>query len=141
MSLTSSESTATNEQPSNVRHKVVAVATMMSLLLYLDRFAVGIASEYIREDLRMTQSQIKYEENQVSHSKQSGESGPRQDVDCQHSPSPEPIRKPAGGDLAQGIGPEESTQKPAHLRLSHSQVFSDVFRGNANRESVEIQQQ
>ena len=60
MSLTSSESTVSNEQPSNVRHMVVAVTTMMSLLLYLDRFAVGIASEYIREDLRMTQAQMSW---------------------------------------------------------------------------------
>jgi len=44
--------------PTSVRHLVLAVATLMSVLLYLDRFAVGIAAEYIREDLRMTQTQM-----------------------------------------------------------------------------------
>ncbi len=60
MSTVSSEPPAINERPTGVRHMVVAVATMMSLLLYLDRFAVGIASEYIREDLRMTQTQMSW---------------------------------------------------------------------------------
>ena len=32
----------------------------MSVLLYLDRFAVGIASEFIREDLHMTQAQMSW---------------------------------------------------------------------------------
>ena len=42
----------------SVRHFVLAIATVMSVLLYLDRFAVGISSEYIREDLQMTQTQM-----------------------------------------------------------------------------------
>jgi MFS transporter, ACS family, glucarate transporter len=45
-------------QPTWVRYCVLSVATLMSVLLYLDRFAVGIASEYIREDLRMSQTQV-----------------------------------------------------------------------------------
>jgi ACS family glucarate transporter-like MFS transporter len=44
--------------PTSVRLGVLAVTTLMSVLLYLDRYAVGIASEYIREDLRMTQTQM-----------------------------------------------------------------------------------
>lgn len=44
--------------PTRVRFLIVASTTVMALLLYLDRFAVGIASEYIREDLRMTQGQM-----------------------------------------------------------------------------------
>ena len=46
--------------PTRVRIGVAAVLTLMSCLLYLDRFAVGIASEYIREDLRMTQTQMSW---------------------------------------------------------------------------------
>jgi sugar phosphate permease len=46
--------------PTSVRIGVAAVLTLMSCLLYLDRFAVGIASEYIREDLRMTQTQMSW---------------------------------------------------------------------------------
>ncbi len=42
----------------SVRYVMLAVATLMSILLYLDRFAVGISSEYIREDLGMTQTQM-----------------------------------------------------------------------------------
>ena len=59
--MSTDASTAPNptaSSPSSVRHLVLAVATLMSVLLYLDRFAVGIASEYIREDLRMTQTQM-----------------------------------------------------------------------------------
>jgi len=47
-------------RPTYVRIGVAAVLTLMSCLLYLDRFAVGIASEYIREDLRMTQTQMSW---------------------------------------------------------------------------------
>ncbi len=49
-----------NEAPTRVRYGVAAVLTVMACLLYLDRFAVGIASEYIREDLRMTQTQMSW---------------------------------------------------------------------------------
>ncbi len=49
-----------NETPTRVRYGVAAVLTVMACLLYLDRFAVGIASEYIREDLRMTQTQMSW---------------------------------------------------------------------------------
>lgn len=46
--------------PTLVRHAVLSVLTLMSVLLYLDRFAVGIASEYIRQDLRMSQAQMSW---------------------------------------------------------------------------------
>jgi len=46
-----------DERPTIVRHAVIVAATLMALLLYLDRFAIGIAGEYIREDMRMTQTQ------------------------------------------------------------------------------------
>lgn len=56
-SLTASNS---DQRPTRVRIGVAAVLTLMACLLYLDRFAVGIASEYIREDLRMTQTQMSW---------------------------------------------------------------------------------
>ena len=43
---------------SRVRYFVVAVSLLMAVLLYLDRFCVSFASDYIREDLGLTQSQI-----------------------------------------------------------------------------------
>lgn len=43
--------------PTSVRHFVLASATLMAVLLYLDRYAVSIPLESIREDLRMTQNQ------------------------------------------------------------------------------------
>ena len=46
--------------PTRVRIGVAAVLTLMSCLLYLDRFAVSIATEYIREDLGMTQTQMSW---------------------------------------------------------------------------------
>ena len=45
------------EGPSHIRLGVAGILALMSCLLYLDRFAVGIASEYIREDFLMTQLQ------------------------------------------------------------------------------------
>jgi ACS family glucarate transporter-like MFS transporter len=47
-------------RPTRVRHAVLLAMTLMSVLLYLDRFAVGIAQNYIREDLGMTQSQMSW---------------------------------------------------------------------------------
>src|SRR5689334_15580989 len=49
-----------SERPTRVRHIVVAVATLMSVLLYLDRFCLSFAADYIREDLRLTQSNISW---------------------------------------------------------------------------------
>ena len=49
-----------SDSPTWVRHAVLFVLTLMSVLLYLDRFAVGIAAEYIREDLHMSQTQMSW---------------------------------------------------------------------------------
>ncbi len=49
-----------SSSPTLVRHAVLFVLTLMSVLLYLDRFAVGIAAEYIREDLHMSQAQMSW---------------------------------------------------------------------------------
>ena len=51
---------ASDAKPTRVRIGVAAVLTLMACLLYLDRFAVSIATEYIREDLRMTQTQMSW---------------------------------------------------------------------------------
>lgn len=48
------------KSPTVVRHALLSVLTLMSVLLYLDRFAVNIASEFIREDLRMSQTQMSW---------------------------------------------------------------------------------
>ncbi|WP_166822248.1 MFS transporter [Thalassoroseus pseudoceratinae] len=48
------------QQPTHIRHLVVFVAMLMAVLLYLDRFCVGFAVDYIREDLRLTQTQISW---------------------------------------------------------------------------------
>lgn len=45
-------------RPSRIRHIVVAVATLMAVLLYLDRFCLSFAVDYIREDLHLTQTKI-----------------------------------------------------------------------------------
>ncbi|MBM4075797.1 MAG: MFS transporter, partial [Planctomycetes bacterium] len=47
-------------KPSRIRIAIAAVLVLMACLLYLDRFAVGIASEYIREDVRLTQTQMSW---------------------------------------------------------------------------------
>lgn len=52
----------TDEQarPSGVRHLIVLLLVLMSLLLYLDRFCVSFAVDYIKEDLGLTQTQISW---------------------------------------------------------------------------------
>lgn len=46
------------QRPTRVRHLVVSAAVLMSVLLYLDRYCVSIAAEYIREDLSLNQGQM-----------------------------------------------------------------------------------
>ena len=48
------------QRPSNVRYLIVAAATLMAFLLYLDRFCVSFAVDYIRQDLDLTQSDMKW---------------------------------------------------------------------------------
>ena len=51
---------ATTQRATRVRYLIVAAATLMSFLLYLDRFCVSFAVDYIRQDLGMTQGQVKW---------------------------------------------------------------------------------
>ncbi|GAB4138472.1 MAG: hypothetical protein Tsb009_06650 [Planctomycetaceae bacterium] len=45
-------------RPTRMRHYVVASGAMMSMLLYLDRFCVGIAEPYIKQDLGLSTLQM-----------------------------------------------------------------------------------
>lgn len=45
-------------RPTGVRHLIVLLLTLMSLLLYLDRFCVSFAGDYIKEDLGLSQTQV-----------------------------------------------------------------------------------
>lgn len=47
-----------NEQPTRVRYLVIASTSLMSVLLYLDRFCISFVEMYIQEDLGLTDSQI-----------------------------------------------------------------------------------
>ncbi len=47
-------------RPTNVRLLVVIIAAATSVLLYLDRFCVSFAADYIKEDLHLTQEQVGY---------------------------------------------------------------------------------
>ena len=47
-------------RPSSIRFAVAGLLTIMACLLYLDRYVVGIASESIRVNLKMTQSQMSW---------------------------------------------------------------------------------
>jgi MFS transporter, ACS family, glucarate transporter len=55
-----SDEAATQQRATRVRYLIVAAATLMSFLLYLDRFCVSFAVDYIRQDLGMTQGQAKW---------------------------------------------------------------------------------
>lgn len=45
-------------RPSGIRHVIVLLLTLMSVLLYLDRFCVSFAGDYIKEDLGLSQTQM-----------------------------------------------------------------------------------
>jgi ACS family glucarate transporter-like MFS transporter len=54
------EEAATQVRATRIRYLIVAAATLMSFLLYLDRFCVSFAVDYIRQDLGMSQGQVKW---------------------------------------------------------------------------------
>ncbi len=54
------EEVATQVRATRIRYLIVAAATLMSFLLYLDRFCVSFAVDYIRQDLGMSQGQVKW---------------------------------------------------------------------------------
>jgi len=43
-----------------IRYQVVSVSMLMAILLYLDRFCVGFAATYIKEDLGLTQAELDF---------------------------------------------------------------------------------
>ena len=45
-------------RPTGIRLLVVFVAMLMAVLLYLDRFCVSFAADYIREDLALSQDEM-----------------------------------------------------------------------------------
>lgn len=45
-------------RPTGVRHLIILLLTLMSVLLYLDRFCVSFAGDYIKEDLGLSQTQM-----------------------------------------------------------------------------------
>lgn len=47
-------------QPTRVRYLTAVLLTVIACLLYLDRYAVGIASERMRDDLHMTQTEMSW---------------------------------------------------------------------------------
>src|SRR5687767_5600975 len=47
-----------DERPTRVRYLVVAVAMLMSVLLYLDRFCISFAERLIKEDLDLSNKQM-----------------------------------------------------------------------------------
>jgi MFS family permease len=51
------DSVSDTQRPSGVRHQVVALATVMAVLLYLDRFSLGFTEKYIQEELGLSRSQ------------------------------------------------------------------------------------
>ncbi len=47
-------------RPTGVRHWIILLLTLMSVLLYLDRFCVSFAGDYIKEDLGLSQTQMSW---------------------------------------------------------------------------------
>ena len=48
------------EHTTHVRYWVVLISMLMALLLYLDRFCVGFAADYIREDIGLTHKEVNW---------------------------------------------------------------------------------
>lgn len=48
---------STYEKPTRVRYSIVASASLMAVLLYLDRFCISFAEVFIQEDLGLTNNQ------------------------------------------------------------------------------------
>jgi MFS transporter, ACS family, glucarate transporter len=46
------------QRPTRIRYVVVASASLMAVLLYLDRFCISFAEVYIQEDLGLTNTQV-----------------------------------------------------------------------------------
>lgn len=53
-----SEELQVGARPTNLRHWVVLVASLMSVLLYLDRFCISFAEVYIQEGLKLTKADM-----------------------------------------------------------------------------------
>src|SRR5258708_4509307 len=49
---------APRQKPTQVRHVVVFVTFLMSVILYLDRLCVSFAERYIKEDLTLSEGQV-----------------------------------------------------------------------------------
>ena len=47
-----------DSQPTRIRYRVIAALNLMAILLYLDRFCIGIAEPFIRQDLGLTKQQM-----------------------------------------------------------------------------------
>ena len=47
-------------RPTGVRHWIILLLPLMSVLLYLDRFCVSFAGDYIKEDLGLSQTQMSW---------------------------------------------------------------------------------
>ena len=45
-------------RPSHVRYWVLALTTLVAVLLYLDRFCLGVAERYVKEDLGVSDAQM-----------------------------------------------------------------------------------
>jgi sugar phosphate permease len=58
--LTADSAPPGDARPTAVRYAVIFVAILMSLILYLDRFCVSFAERYIKEDLRLTETQMAF---------------------------------------------------------------------------------
>lgn len=56
----SATDSAPTSSPTPIRWSIVAVATLMSTLMYLDRFCVSFAQSFIQEDLGLTVKQTSY---------------------------------------------------------------------------------
>jgi MFS family permease len=60
MSESDEVKSAATQKVTRVRYLIIFCATLMSFLLYLDRFCVSFAIDYIRQDLGMTQGDAKW---------------------------------------------------------------------------------
>src|SRR5438874_8668827 len=54
------EPSASAEKPSGVRYWIVGLATLMAVLLYLDRYCTSFTERFIKEELKLTNTQTSW---------------------------------------------------------------------------------
>ena len=88
-----------------------------------------------------TQAQQEEGGEAADHPHQSGAQRPEEQVNRQYHPGTVAVANPAGGDLAQSVGPEERRQQPGVLLLGKLEILPDGTTDDAEADAVKVEHQ